>query len=202
MKKLVIHLLFFAGISHASAHEPAAVKPKLGLPLKHLTWIVGVSGIVVDDDGKPFKDLFNIKNSWSSLYAPSRITLEGALLKGWSAELSMAYSKLKAGKIIDDHDHRRPSDISLYTLDLNAKYYPVKLLPEFLSPYAIVGMGYTNKNYTVPNNGIMFNAGLGLSVWLYKGFGVNVQSIGKFAINVKASNYLMHSFGVLYRFKL
>lgn len=168
--------------------------------------VIGVSGVVVDDDGRPLKGAFNIKNSWNSSYLPTRITLEAAFLKRtpflkkWSAELSIAYSPLLAGKILNgDKSLRRNERESLYMFDLGAKYYPLSLGSRFISPYAIVGLGYTNRVELVSKNDLSVNAGLGLSLWLDGSFGVNIQSMGKFAANKSASNYLMHTLGLVYR---
>ncbi len=202
MKTPLICFLLCAISLSAWAHHPQSAGARLLIPLPKLQWVVGLSGIVVDDDGKPFKDVFNIKNTWSSVYAPTRATVEAAVTKGWGVEASFAYSQLKAGKVIDDYNNKREHNVSLYTFDLSAKYYPVKLISKWLSPYALAGVGYTNRAFTRPDNGMMANLGFGASLWLYKGLGVNVQSTAKFAVNTSSSNYLMHAFGVVYRFRL
>lgn len=173
-------------------------------PFQHI--VIGVSGVVVDDDGRPVKGSFNIKNSWNSSYLPTRFTLEAGFLKKtpflrkWSAELSMAYSPLLAGKILGDKNTRRSENANLYIFDLSAKYYPLSLGSKWISPYGIVGLGYTNRAQLVSKNDLSINAGLGISLWLDKSLGVNVQSTGKFAANKSASNYLMHTLGLVYRF--
>lgn len=198
MKIRLCLLLLLAGLS-GSAHQPfgLSIKNALFKPFHHL--IIGVSGVVIDDDGRPVQGVFSIRNSWNSSYIPSRITVEGGFLKKWGAEFSMAYSRLQAGKIIDGYDGRRTANTNLYTFDLSAKYYPLSVGSMLLGPYTIVGLGYTHKSELIPTNGASVNAGLGLSVWLYKGFGANVQSIGKFTLMNRSTNYLMHTLGVVYR---
>ena len=73
-----------------------------------------------------------------------------------------------------DDNRRRVHNISLYTFDINAKYYPTEIVTKYLSPYAIVGLGYTNWSSSVHINGVMTNIGLGLSVWIYKDFGLQI----------------------------
>jgi outer membrane protein W len=196
MKQSLLFILFFAVALPASAHTPFHLK---GLLKPFHRIVLGISGVVIDDDGRPIKGVFNIKNSWNSSYIPSRLTFEAAFLEKWSAELSMAYSPLQAGKILGENNRRRTENVKLYTFDLSTKYYPLSLASKFLSPYAIVGLGYTTKKELVPNRGLSANAGLGLSVWLDKSLGVNVQCTGKFAVNNGASNYLMHTLGIVYR---
>ena len=204
MKTLLLNLFCFAFILNAAAHDPSKGKDKFFKPRKPQApaIIIGLSGVVIDDDGQRFKNLFNVKDSWNSVYAPTRATIESPMFMGWSAELSVAYSRLKAGKIEDDFNHLRKKDVNLYAVDINAKYYPIQALSKLLSPYGIVGLGYTNRAFNISaNNGVMANVGLGVSVWIFKGLGVNVQSMAKFAINANSSNYLMHSLGVVYRFR-
>lgn len=165
--------------------------------------VVGLSGVVIDDDGHPLKGSLNIKQSWNSAYIPTRLSLEASFLKRtpflkkWSAELSMAYSPLKPGKV--EGDQFRTEKVNLYMFDLSAKYYPLPFLTKVISPYAIVGLGYTNRVALISKNDLSVNAGLGLSVWLPGNFGANIQCMGKFAATTYASNYLMHSLGLVYR---
>jgi hypothetical protein len=56
---------------------------------------------------------------------------------------------------------------------------------------------------TLKKSAVTANIGLGFNVWVYKGWGLNVQSMAKFAINkATGRNYLQHSVGVVYRFNL
>lgn len=193
-------LLFAISLQVTAATPPGL---KILKPFHHI--ILGVSGVVIDDDGRTVKGAFNIKKTWNSSYIPSRITLEAGFLKRtpffkkWTAELSIAYSPLLADKILGDNNLLRSENVNLYMFDLGIKYYPLSLGSKWVSPYAIIGPGYTKRAETVSKNGISVNVGLGLSVWLDKSLGVNVQSMGKFAANASASNYLMHTFGIVYR---
>lgn len=200
MKRWLI--CFFVGAAALAASANTFPAWKVLTPFHRI--VVGLGGVVIDDDGHPLKGALNIRKSWNSAYIPSRITLEASFLKRtpflkkWGAELSVAYSPLLAGKILSDNQ-LRSEKVNLYMFDLGAKYYPLSFGSRLISPYVIVGLGHTSRVAIVAKNDLSLNAGLGLSVWFPGNFGVNVQCMGKFAVNAGASNYLMHSFGVVYR---
>jgi hypothetical protein len=66
----------------------------------------------------------------------------------------------------------------------------------------MAGYGFTfrsgvNKSQTSTGTN---NLGLGCNFWIYKGFGLSLQSVGKFAMKGGAkSNYLHHSVGLVYK---
>lgn len=205
MKTLVFNLLFLSFVLSAPAQVHRRYKNKFMRKLQRVVWTAGIGGVVIDDDGRPFKQLFNVRDTWSSVYVPSKASFEGFIAKGWSGEIAFTYSQLKAGKIVDNYNRRRESDVNLFALDFNGKYDLNELIGDTkaFSPYGIAGLGYTRRNNPTHKNGFMGNIGLGFNLWFYKGFGFNVQSMAKFAINRKhSSNYLMHSLGIVYRFNL
>ncbi len=208
MKKALFNLLFLSCILQMSAQGPAQHRSKFLRKIQKMVWTAGISGVVIDDDGRPFKKLFDVKDGWSLVPFPSRLTLEGYLEKGWSVEGGFTYSKLKKGKVGGSDDRPRPFDASLFAFDACVKYDLNEVIGDTkaFSPYAIAGLGYTYRALpsikNVSKSGIMADIGLGFTIWFYKGFGFNAQSMAKFAINPKSSNYLMHSIGIVYRFNL
>jgi hypothetical protein len=175
---------------------------KLVRKLKKTTWTIGVSGVVIDDDGKPFTNLFNMVDSWTYLPYPTKLTVEGYLDHGFSVEGSFAYTVLKEGKIYNDFGLKRPEDARFFAYDLNVKFFLNEILGrnKVLGPYAIGGLGYTYRALSGQGLGINANIGFGLNIWVYKGLGLNLQSMAKFAIDKNSSNYLQHSAGLVYRF--
>ena len=170
--------------------------------MQRIIWTAGISGVVIDDDGEPFKDLFNAKQSWNLLPFPTKASLEGFVDKGWSVEGAFTYSKYKAGKTIN-------SDIiktggSFIAFDVNAKYDLNEVIGDTkaFSPYGIAGVGYTYRAVMDKKHCPTLNIGVGFNVWFYRGFGINVQSMAKFKFIPGTSNYLMHSVGLVYRFNL
>jgi OmpA-OmpF porin, OOP family len=204
VKKALFSLIFFACVGQVLSQGVAQNKSKFVRTLQKVVWTAGLHGVVIDDDGKPFKDLFNVSDSWSFLPYPTRLTLEGYVAKGLSIEGGFVYSKLKAGKVENSEGRTRTKAATLLAFDACVKYDLNEVIGDtkFFSPYAIGGLGYTYRGVTTQKNGIMGNIGLGFNIWFYKGFGLNLQSMAKFAFNGASSNYLMHSVGVVYRFNL
>ena len=173
------------------------------LKLQKTIWTVGLSGNVIADAGNQFKRLFDVANTWDYLYFPSKLNAEGLIDKGLSVEGCFTYSQLKAGKLLGETRTPRPAGASLYAFDVNAKYDLNELIGDtkFFSPYVVSGLGYTVRTYPERTGALTFNLGLGFNFWLYKGFGINAQTMGKFAItSAYGKNYLQHSIGVVYRF--
>lgn len=204
MKKILFSLTLLAFVNQGFAQGAAQNKSKFVRTLQKVVWTAGLHGVVIDDDGKPFKDLFNAGDSWSFVPFPSRLTLEGYIDKGVSIEGGFTYSKLKKGKTVGADDKKRVADATLLSFDVCAKYDLNELIGDtkWFSPYAIGGLGYTYRNVPGTKSAVTANLGLGFTVWFYKGFGFNAQSMAKFALPMSSSNYLMHSVGVVYRFNL
>lgn len=204
MKKILFTLVVLAFAAQGFSQGSAQNKSKFVRILQKTVWTAGLHGVVIDDDGKPFKALFNVADSWNFLPYPTRVTLEGYVDKGVSIEGGFTYSKLKKGKTVGSDDKKRVADATLLSFDASAKYDLNEIIGDtkFFSPYAIGGLGYTYRNVPGTKSAVTLNFGLGFTVWFYKGFGFNAQSMAKFALPMSSSNYLMHSVGVVYRFNL
>lgn len=171
--------------------------------LQKTVWTAGFHGVVVDDDGRPFKDLFNIKQSWNLLPFPTRLNLEGLIKNGWSVELTMAYSRYAAGKMLNNDIATNGG--SFVAVDVNARYYRNKQINKAgrFDPYVAGGLGYTFRSALAQGQQCpTANIGLGFNFWFNRGLGLNVQSLAKFKMLPRSSNYLMHSLGLVFRFDL
>jgi hypothetical protein len=179
-------------------------KSKFIRSIQKTVWTAGVNGVVIDDDANSFKKHFDVKENWNLLPFPTNAHLEGFIDKGFSVEGAFTYMRLKKGKILGDNVVRNAHH-SLFSFDVNAKYDLNELIGDTkaFSPYLVAGLGYTYRSVEGLRHAITGNFGFGFNVWVYKGWGLNVQSMAKFALN-KAShrNYLQHSVGVVYRFNL
>lgn len=205
MKTFLFNLLFFAFVTNVTAQGAGQSTNKFVRAMQKTVWTAGISGTVIDDDAKQFKDLFDVQNNWNFLYFPSKINFEAYIDKGFSVEAAFTYSQLKKGKFEGDKNVPRKSNASLIAFDLNAKYNLNELIGDTkaFSPYLIGGFGYTYRAVEERKSAVTANFGLGFNVWIYKGFGLNVQSYAKFALNnAYGKNYLQHSVGVVYRFNM
>ena len=192
--------MFITGVSAQVASQS---KNKLVRSLQKTEWIAGISGTVIDDDAKQFKDVFDVNNAWDFLYFPSKINVEGYIDKGFSVEGAFTYSQLKKGKLLGENNNKRLSSAALIAFDVNGKYDINQLIghTKALGPYVVAGFGYTYRAVTERKSAVTANLGFGLNIWIFKGFGANVQSHAKFALNnALGKNYLQHSVGVVYRF--
>lgn len=179
-------------------------KSKIVRKLQRTVWTAGISGVVIDDNARPFKDLFDVQNTWNLLPYPTRVMLEGYIDKGFSAEGSFAYMRLSRKRMGDKNDFQ-PEHVTLLTFDASVKYDLNEAIgnTKALSPYAVGGLGYTHRGLPSRKSAITANIGFGFNIWIYRGVGITAQSMAKFAINKAASkNYLMHTLGLVYRFNL
>jgi OOP family OmpA-OmpF porin len=162
-------------------------------------WIIGIHGAVSDDDGEAFTNLFNVSDSWNFMPYPTRVTVEKKLNNAWRVEAAVTYMQYKAGKVINDNPIRGTQ--TFFAGDINAKYDLNDLIGEtsVFDPYTVTGLGFTHRSAIPTKNTPTVNLGLGFNVWIYKNFGICLQSTAKFKIISSSSNYLLHSAGIVYR---
>lgn len=190
-------------------------------------WVIGHGwNIVHDDAGKWFKNLFNTDKAWNMTPYPLRLTCEKWLYsnkdssgkaRGWSIEFMGAYNRYGTGNYLVDRENPIlvPMQYKLFSFDLHAKYNFNKLLDlnklmgakkEIFQPYGTFGLGYTYRTLPAHPNTVSLNVGLGFNMWIYKGWGVQIQGLAKFGLKDRfpnsGSNYLQHSIGVVYQFSL
>jgi hypothetical protein len=178
-----------------------------GRILKNTPFVFGLSEHIVIDNGKEYQFKFDTKN-WQLMPFPSKISAEAYLKKGWSLGTEFAYTSYKANKIVDNVALLK--DHTFFASDFNIRYHFNILFkaPSFFDPYLMAGMGFTYRsgvNAGQTSSGTN-NVGVGCNFWIYKGFGLNLQSVGKFAMKGgskygEKSNYLHHSVGLVYKLK-
>lgn len=192
--------------------------------MKQTPWVVGQGwNIVQDDAGKWFKNLFNVDKTWNMAPYPVRFTCEKYLYnkndstkarRGWSVELMAAYNRYGIGNYLVDKENPVlvTKEYVLMSFDLHAKYNFNKLLDlnklcgakkEIFQPFGTFGAGYTYRTLPAHPGSATINAGLGFNVWVFKGIGVQVQSLAKFGLEERfphaGTNYLQHSISVVYK---
>jgi OOP family OmpA-OmpF porin len=163
-------------------------------------WTFGLSGHVVDDDGNPFKKLFDVSKSWNFLAYPVRLTIDGYYQSGFSFQTEFAYTQYKVGKNINNETIG--SQWTFFSADAHVKYDLNEVIGQtnWFDPYVSAGYGFTLRSgaYKRPTS-FNFNAGLGFNIWIYENLGFNAQSMAKFAMIEGTSNYLHHSVGIIYK---
>ena len=171
----------------------------LARKIKNTTWTFGLSAHNVVDVGKEMSFPFNTKG-WNYLPYPTRVTVDGYFQKGWSFQTELAYSQYKVGNIMDKIAITKAG--VYFGADFNVKlaFSHFAKKEGWFDPYATVGVGYTYRslaiNTSTPNN----NLGLGCNFWIYKGFGLNLQAMGKFMMKGGSkSNYNHYSAAIVYK---
>lgn len=164
-------------------------------------WTFNLGGHVVDDDGAPFNNLFNVANSWNFLPYPTRLAIDGYYKKGWSFQGEFSFTQYKSGKEVNDVIIN--STYTFFSADAHVKYDLNEVFGDthWFDPYVAAGYGYTMRTVASnPHTGTA-NVGLGFNIWVYQNLGFNAHSIAKFALQEGTSNYLHHSVGIIYRFE-
>jgi hypothetical protein len=217
MKRLQIVLclsLFFLGTQALSA-QSGGLKYLWGkwmADLRKTPYTFGLGWNVVEDSGKPWKGLFAAKRSWAIPPYPSRLYVEKEYRDGFSFDLSLAYNRYVSGKTINNHVIN--GTYSFFSVDANGRYDLNKLYDlnkaifkeqKIFNIYAVQGWGYTYRALAPNISVFTCNVGLGINVWAYKNWGVNIQSVGKFGLKAPlirtSSNYFQHTIGVIYKFQ-
>ncbi|MDO9001682.1 MAG: hypothetical protein Q7W45_18080 [Bacteroidota bacterium] len=164
-------------------------------------WTFNLGGHVVDDDGRPFSNLFNVNKTWNFLPYPTRLAIDGYYKKGWSFQGEFSFTQYKTGKTIQQNDIT--GTYTFFSADAHVKYDLNELFGDthWFDPYVVGGYGYTLRTIAKNPNSVNANLGLGFNLWIYQNLGLNLHTIAKFAMIEGTSNYLHHSVGVVYRFE-
>jgi len=169
---------------------------------KPYKWQFGLGWNAVDDDGRDFCQPFDTKQSWNAPPFPSRLLVDKYLRKGFSLEFAGAYNNYKQGKLINDSTNRSGLFISA---DLNAKlsFAPLLYPMKWLDPYVSMGLGMTHRDAYDQTVVGTLNVSLGVNFWIYRNWGIQLQSSAKFGINgnfyTTNSDYLQHTASIVYK---
>ena len=164
-------------------------------------WIIQLGGNVVDDDGKPFENVFDVKNAWNLNALSFKVAVEKELNYNWNIELAFNSNAYKSGKRINGDV--MTSTGNFFSVDLNGKKIITKAYR--IEPYLFSGFGYTMRTLSKDKHVATLNAGFGFHIWAIDNvLGINIQGAGKFGLVSPllktGSNYLQHSVGIIYKF--
>lgn len=196
---LVLSTLTFCGFTQESP-KIIELKGNYWHRIKKIPWRIGVSGTVIDDDGKPFNDLFNVKSSWNLLPFPTKISLDGRYNRIWSIEGVLVYNRYKASKMINNRIIE--SSYNLFSFDINAKCHLKTFLKnsKIIDPFFSLGFGCTSRSIDAKKYSVTNNIGVGANFWFFHDLGFTLQSMGKFGMTgLGSANYLLHSLGLVYK---
>ncbi len=188
-----------AQITKARTASNSSFGSKINRLITKTPWTFGLSGHVVDDDGKPFTNLFNVSQSWNFYYFPARLTIDGYYVAGFSFQAEFAFTKYRQNKLINGEFIGKSG--TFFSSDIHVKYDLNELIgpTNWFDPYITGGYGYTMRSVAKKPHTVTANLGLGSNFWIYENLGFNLQTMAKFSMIEGTSNYLHHSVGVVYR---
>ena len=168
---------------------------------KPYKWMFGIGWNAVDDDGRAFCQPFDVKQSWNYLPYPTRLNVDRYLKHGLSVEFAGCYNTYTAGKLINDSTNLSGLFLSV---DFNCKYSFYNFMPvNWLDPYASLGVGGTHRDAYRTTFQPTLNAAVGANFFFYRGFGIQLQTSGKFGITSDFystdADYLQHTIGFVYK---
>lgn len=169
--------------------------------IKPYSWMIGIHWNVIDDDGRPYTDLFNFSETWNIRPYPSTLNIDYYFMKGLSAELMANYNLYRPSKIINGEDGRSGFVINT---DLNAKYsFGFLMRQQRVDPFTFLGFSYTLRTANDQKNMFAPNVGFGVNFMIWEGLGIQVRSAAKIAVYPRffkhESNYLHHHIGLIYK---
>lgn len=198
---LILTLSFgaFAQMKPKMNNKSTATGGGLKRFFKKTPWTIGLSGHVVDDDGNPFKKLFDVSKGWNFLYYPSRLTIDGYYQAGFSFQTEFAYTQYKVSKRINNETNTSVG--TFFSSDVHVKFDLNELMGQtnWFDPYVIGGYGFTLRSAEKKPMTATSNIGLGSNLWVFENLGFNLQTMAKFAMVQGTSNYLHHSVGIVYK---
>jgi OOP family OmpA-OmpF porin len=167
-------------------------------------WTFGLSGHVVDDDGDPFGNLFNVAKTWNFMPYPTRLTIDGYYQAGISFQTEFAFTQYKSGRYINNITE--PTAVSnpwssFFSTDFHVKYDLNEVFGQtnWFDPYVTGGFGFAIRSGLPKSFTTTYNAGLGWNIWIWENLGFNMQTMAKFSMFEGTSNYLHHSVGIIYK---
>ncbi len=177
-------------------------------------WVFGLGLNIVQDDISGVNS--KVANNFST---PFILSAEYSLNNHFSFNGSLSFNKYIAGKSVDSRIVQEENEANYVAFDLITKFNFLNLNNNNykFEPYVFGGLGYTNigsyvalKNndnqlLEIPAVGrLTINTGFGANYWFSKSWGMNVNLIGKFGIELKeyeydyVSNQMQFSIGLIY----
>lgn len=196
MRKSALLLLFLAVLFEASA-QGNYLQFKTERPYK---WMFGIGWNVVDDDGHPYTNLFNVPGSWNYQYYPTMIHVDRYLKRGFSVEATGSFNLYSGSTTINGV----PGLSGIFgALDIKGKYSFYNVVgASWFDPFIDLGIGATYRSAIPQTFAPSANVGVGFNFWV-KNVGLRLYTTGKLGlaspIYRSPTNYLQHSVSILYR---
>jgi len=162
-------------------------------------WIFGLGVNVVDDDGKPFDQVFNANDSWNIPPFPSRLSVAKYVYPGITVGGNVNFNQYKADKIVNSRINNKNG--IFISADLEAQYHFNTHFRrnKWFDPFVGAGFGYTFRD-PLDAHSFSANPAVGFNFWFTKYWGLQLRTTGKFALSSDRSlNYTQHAASILFR---
>ncbi|WP_457616642.1 OmpA family protein [Lutibacter sp.] len=140
-----------------------------------------------------FDQFFNLNNHYNYVTAPTKLTIGRYINKNFNVVLSASINKITQwGNVKLDNS------LSYFQTDINFNYDLNNVIGEtsWFDPYVIIGGGV---NIIGSKSSPAFNGGLGTKLWVYKNWGVNIQTEYKHLFDNDKYRHFQHSFSIVYK---
>ncbi len=199
MKKniiLSVTLAFVVSIA-VNAQDKAVSKGKSFLTSSPWTFSLGWAAI--DDDGRKFDKLVDIKDGWNYNLFPAQIGAMKKINDKWSADLGFTYAKYDAKFRNGENVYEEGT---FWALDMNTRYalYAKKVKNINIELQSYQGLGFTQRNPGLDKNCPTLNTGLGVNFWIKENWGVALSSQAKWGLTnlSDGGSYLHHGLTFFY----
>ncbi|TRZ42525.1 OmpA family protein [Robertkochia solimangrovi] len=161
------------------------------------TWYFGIGYNVVDDSGREARQLFDISKNWNYVWFPSTVTAGYMFNNGFRVTFMGNYNQYKDGKQINLKD--QIGDEPFWAFDGLVEYglniFYRERNRNLIDPFLSAGFGYTSNDAAY--DGMTFDAGGGLNLWIDRNWAISMRALGKWGIGDNKNNYKHYSIGVL-----
>ena len=158
---------------------------------------------IVDDDGRPFSNLFNFSETLNYTTFPNRLGLEKSIANVVYLKGILQYNQYKPGTLINNRVNQQMAHFFAVDFFGNYKINSALNLPFWFDPFVGLGLGYTLRLNNENTHAFMLGFSGGTNIWLSDNFAIQIESLAKFSIPKNFprnnANYLQHSISLAYK---
>jgi len=201
MKKNIILVIALALVASVSMNAQAEAKGgnKVSSFLTTGPWTFTLGWAAIDDDGRKFEKMLDVKDGWNYNLFPAQIGAMKKINDKWSADLGFTYAKYDAKFRNGENAYEAGT---FWAVDLNSRYgiFSKKLGSINMDIQSYQGLGFTQRNPGMDKNTPTLNTGLGFNFWIKENWGVALSSQAKWGLTNLADggSYLHHGLTFFY----
>jgi hypothetical protein len=199
MKKNIILSVALAFVVSIAMNAQDKVASKGKSLLTSSPWTFSLGWAAIDDDGRKFEKMFDVKDGWNYNLFPAQIGAMKKVNDKLSADLGFTYAKY-------DAKHRNGENLyeegTFWAFDVNTRYalYAKKVKSINMELQSYQGLGFTQRNPGLDKNCPTLNTGLGINFWVKENWGIALSSQAKWGLTnlSDGGSYLHHGLTFFY----